>query len=946
MKIIKKKVIKKPKREKKKDNFDEKKFYEKYIGKVTCAYEKDIKVDNDGKERCYAKRTQEKEKYLFKGITPDVVLIECPNPILAIEYEKEIKIKEEVKTVDSKQIKEWIKQTCENAKDHEIDFCIVDHGGTSPYFYACNFKNLIENREKECKKEITKLIVPKEALEFLDLSNLGNTLIPIINRPHWKKKRYNGAIHKIVKGKNPDEHKNKVPDVVLQRIFDNERPNFPKTQKYGDSDINSISLSSVISTAGLKKRGQEYQGSNPWHGSGTGMNFVFNPSKNVWHCFRCGAGGSVAKAIALNKRIIISCDEDLSATQFKQVLEIAREEYGLKKKPGEYKEKVEKDVGKEVRGEIRLPKTGKLISDYAKEVSDVLSKEKILFFRTDSRDIVEIGKIKEKIKEKKERIYTGFIPVKPSRFITLVEKFFIPGVMVKIEKKDFFDFEFKPKSMTADLSNTILQSHILEDALPNIDRIFTASIPIIYNDELTFPRRGYDERFKSWLPYNSPKIINSEMTLEEAKSILYEILKEFCFQSDKDYTIAIAGLITPFLRGLYSKFNSRTPVFFYLGNRERVGKDYLAGINGIIYEGVTLQEPPICKPKNTGNSDDELRKKLLSAFLSGRKRLHFANNKGYLNNAVFEAIITAETYSDRLLGKNEAPIFDNELEFSLSGNIGIGYTPDLAYRSRFIRLFLDIEDSNARKFERPNLHKWVLENRELILSAIYCFVKKWFEKGCPSGKVAFASFPEWARVCGGIMETAGYDSPCEPDKESLAFGGDSETTNMKGLFEICYEKMPDKVLTKKEIRDLIEGEDIFAYFDFEKRSDQVKFGTKITKFIGRVLSDIRMKVVDSSIRSSRQQYIFTKEVGETDKSKIFGDIHDKSGNLGNQGNLLLLGKLKPNQSVEVIGKTLPRLPRLPKTQQNNGGNDQNHQIDEIDFEKSGIKEALEGKENE
>ena len=50
-----------------------------------------------------------------------------------------------------------------------------------------------------------------------------------------------------------------------------------------------------------------------------------------------------------------------------------------------------------------------------------------------------------------------------------------------------------------------------------------------------------------------------------------------------------------------------------------------------------------------------------------------SNNKGRLNNAVFEAIITAEKYSDRILGKSELLTFDNEMEFSLSGNVGIGF---------------------------------------------------------------------------------------------------------------------------------------------------------------------------------------------------------------------------------------------------------------------------------
>jgi len=553
------------------------------------------------------------------------------------------------------------------------------------------------------------------------------------------------------------------------------------------------------------------------------------------------------------------------------------------------------------RIEIKLPKSGRLISSFVNDLSDVISEENILFFRNDSRQVVEIGKINHE--RGKEQIFTGFITVKPSRFITLVEKFFIPGNYIAIRKEESISFEFKSKSMTKDLANTVLDSYILEESLPNINRIFTIPIPIIYEKELTFPKVGYDERFRSWLPFNAPKITNTELNLNESKDILYSLIKEFCFQTDYDLNIAIAGLITPFLRGLYPSFNCRTPVYIYLANRERVGKDYLAGINGIIYEGIALEEPPISIAKNKGNADDELRKKVLSALISGRKRLHFSNNKGYINNAVFEGIVTAKTYSDRILGKNETPIFDNELEFSLSGNIGIGFTPDLANRARVIRLFYDKEDTNARIFDNPNLHKWVMENRNLILSAIYGLVRNWFNKGCKAGTVNFASFPEWASICGGIMEAADYDSPCKPSEEDLALGGDSETIDMKLLFEYCYEEKPSTPLTKAEIKEIIENEDIFSYLDFSKKSDQSSFGRKIVKFVGRVLSDIRMKVVDNSVRTSRQKYIFTKEVSEYD-NKL-------GGNFGNLGNFGAIGQQESSNVYNTIGEKLPILPMLP-----------------------------------
>ena len=101
---------------------------------------------------------------------------------------------------------------------------------------------------------------------------------------------------------------------------------------YGESDINNLSIDSVMSCSGFQDRGNgEMYGENPWHGSSTGMNTWINPGKNVAFCFRCNAGINVAKAVALNEGIIHNCSDDLSKEDFKKVLDAAHEKYGLKK---------------------------------------------------------------------------------------------------------------------------------------------------------------------------------------------------------------------------------------------------------------------------------------------------------------------------------------------------------------------------------------------------------------------------------------------------------------------------------------------------------------------------------------------------------------------------------------------------------------------------------------
>lgn len=514
-----------------------------------------------------------------------------------------------------------------------------------------------------------------------------------------------------------------------------------------------------------------------------------------------------------------------------------------------FAESAKKDV-KEIdkREQVELPGNGILMSDFSDTVADKLKNEDELFFRNDLREVVEITE-------------SGFNIIQPNRFITVAEKYFKP--LSTVRRKDGGSFLIE-KSMNQQTASIVLSSPNFQDNIKPIKRIFSVPMPIIYNNELTFPKRGYDERFNSWTDLKAPKI-KTNIKLNEAKEIFKKIFGEFCFQTKQDYTNAIAGLITPFLRGLFTAFNVRTPMFCYMANRERAGKDYCAGITGLLLDGYNSEEPPISSgEKGASGMNDELRKKLVSALISGKKRFHSANNKGRLNNAVLEGFLTSTTYTDRILGKNETPIFDNEIDFSISGNMGMTFTADLANRSRIINLFLDIEDANQRKFKNPNLHKWVIDNRGYIISCIFSLINNWVEKGKPSGSVPFASFPEWADICGGIMESAKLGNPCIRENINQGVSLDEETDEMKSLFEYAARTIPDKWISKEDIKNMISESDegFFSWIDWSNKSHQTIFGQKLNKFVGRILSNIRLVVKDKKQRTQRWKYKFTVEKKE------------------------------------------------------------------------------------
>jgi len=101
-------------------------------------------------------------------------------------------------------------------------------------------------------------------------------------------------------------------------------------QAYQDSKY-ELDVEKVISLSGFKKKGSEYEGKHPVHGSTGGHNFSVNTQKNAWHCFRHGCGGGILELISLVEGIT-TCGSKLTSKEFNLVLEIASKKYGMTQK--------------------------------------------------------------------------------------------------------------------------------------------------------------------------------------------------------------------------------------------------------------------------------------------------------------------------------------------------------------------------------------------------------------------------------------------------------------------------------------------------------------------------------------------------------------------------------------------------------------------------------------
>lgn len=148
------------------------------------------------------------------------------------------------------------------------------------------------------------------------------------------------------------EEDNAITDVKykdIETLFDKYIPKIVSTpvQKkskspsaYEGDDIHDLPIGDVIDLTGFKdNKDGTYTGSNPWHGSTTGGNFVVDTNNNTWICFRCKkekgdgvGGGGTMEAIAVQEGII-TCDKAgkncFTKEQARKVIQIARDKYGL-----------------------------------------------------------------------------------------------------------------------------------------------------------------------------------------------------------------------------------------------------------------------------------------------------------------------------------------------------------------------------------------------------------------------------------------------------------------------------------------------------------------------------------------------------------------------------------------------------------------------------------------
>jgi hypothetical protein len=500
--------------------------------------------------------------------------------------------------------------------------------------------------------------------------------------------------------------------------------------------------------------------------------------------------------------------------------------------------------------------TQRLESQFAEEVGQVLSPLEVVFRRDDS--VVEIQDEQftgELDRFKLARGGLKFDALTPARVRTSFEQYIDPGIDV--------EGQFVAKTMSESSARSLLVSPQFLKRVPRIDRILDVPTPIRKPDgEIIFPKPGFNRSLGIYCDPRAPEI--TEMPLDQAIEVIEKAIAGFCWKIPQSKIHAIARMLTPYARGVMG-FSERMPLWYFVGNRPRCGKDYLNGITQIVYLGHAFEDAPIT------DNYEETSKRIVSALRAGRRMMHFANCQHHLNDPGFIQAITGPTINARSLGSNDAKSdleLPNEIDYSLSANVGLTYREDVEPRLRKIELAFFEEDANKRTFPNPFLHDWIKANRSRVLSAIHSLFQHWIGRGAPAGKTLFNSFPRWAEVVGGVMVTCGLGDPCLAHEGEDLLGGDLREVAMKALYQVAFNNSPEEWLRKVDIYDIIreqrENNDRLSWFgELDGDSKEKSFATRrsgnaLTGFQNRILAGIRLEIDASNAKSQQWRYRFTK----------------------------------------------------------------------------------------
>lgn len=275
-----------------------------------------------------------------------------------------------------------------------------------------------------------------------------------------------------------------------------------------------------------------------------------------------------------------------------------------------------------------------------------------------------------------------------------------------------------------------------------------SDIPLMLPDGSILSEPGYHRDYGYYL--NTAGIEVELMSLGQARGLFLETFNEFSYQAPRaGFTATLAFILQPFLMPM---IDDLTPLYAILGARRSgsgTGKGYLLDCVYRIHRG-----SPYMHDGSMPATNEECGKVLFAALSEGASHVIFDDIE-HLKHRELMAAITTRTYKGRILGVSQRHEVSTQVTWAVSGN-----APEIHrdFYRRLIPIHLGTGKARAweRQYTRPDLNRYILENRNLFISAVLSILEHWRSLGMPLSDKAIKGFDRWSAVMGGVLESAGF----------------------------------------------------------------------------------------------------------------------------------------------------------------------------------------------
>jgi len=370
---------------------------------------------------------------------------------------------------------------------------------------------------------------------------------------------------------------------------------------------------------------------------------------------------------------------------------------------------------------------------------------------------------------------------------------------------------------------------------------------------------GYDPATQLWFKSSGdvtlPPIPDkpSKEDARRALALLKELLEEFPFDNVVARAAALAGIMTPVLRGALA---GAVPLFAIIATEPRSGKTYLVELIGVIARG------HIPLPIAIGSEKaEEMEKRIETAGLSGRPILHLNNLP---NGMVVESVALAQLSTEgivliRKLGRHEEGLCDCRATTAFLNGNNIIIAEDLVPRTAPCRLNPRLEQPENRTFKGDPIGR-VRADRGRYLGAVFTIARAFMAAGYPhQPHKVIAGFEGWSRLVQQPLIWLGEEDPFGGMDELRAL--DPKLEELQALLEAlkkyfkadepftvadCRKKAEELVDQYSYQRQYVRQDLRDVMTDARGQINDKSFGRKLVRHRDRIHDGWYMQVVTSS----------------------------------------------------------------------------------------------------